>query len=462
VSGNCRLDEGDKQRGLIFTHFLIHDTDYLFKYTLRERAKKIEEKSRLYAGLAHIMRRDGLWMISLVRFSILPGHITTCIQSTIGISVWIFGIACAISLPKQLAIVYLGVLFGESHKLPAEDSAEGTYSDGSSSDTTHKIVSWTVLCVTGFLTVVAMYVIWFRMWQEEKRIKGENQESGNMSSESKEELILDEGSMRYTLPYMYDPASAESIKRGRAPSYASTSTTAPTIHAQSGRPKMGRSRSSTLGSLAFSNNSLPYLPYTPMLDVHTGNFPIPARNLPSPVPSTVVTFPSATLQEEEDDIQVYGQDSYIEMRTVSPRSDASSSYMQLSSRASTPANSDLSVRARHLRLARSSSNMLLPSSAMHTSTSSTYSPTPSMMNEEIALMPRAASPVGRPRAGSRASSFVNTPTTVSLDSRSSSPGVVSVKDLAEEETILSTTVKAHPLAGSPLESPASPVDDVRQ
>lgn len=50
---------------------------YLFKYFFREKAKKIEMKSYMYASLADIMRRDGLWMVSLVRFSAIPGHITT-------------------------------------------------------------------------------------------------------------------------------------------------------------------------------------------------------------------------------------------------------------------------------------------------------------------------------------------------------------------------------------------------
>lgn len=115
-------------------------TDYLFKYMLRERAKKFEEKSRLYAGLAHVMRRDGLWMITLVRWSYLPGHLVTCIQSTIGISVWIFGIACAISLPKQLALVYLGVLFGDTHKLDNEGKTESQIREEAESNTRHKVV----------------------------------------------------------------------------------------------------------------------------------------------------------------------------------------------------------------------------------------------------------------------------------------------------------------------------------
>lgn len=56
---------------------------------------------------------DSTLSIILVRFSAVPGHVTTAIQSTIGMSVWIYSVAAIVSLPKQFALVYLGV--GESY-----------------------------------------------------------------------------------------------------------------------------------------------------------------------------------------------------------------------------------------------------------------------------------------------------------------------------------------------------------
>lgn len=98
------------------------------------RSHRVEEKSVFYACLARLMREGGLWIITVVRFSALPGefwrsstptsltssrsletgHVVTAIQSTVGMSIWIYSIAVAISLPKQLAVVYLGVMFGET------------------------------------------------------------------------------------------------------------------------------------------------------------------------------------------------------------------------------------------------------------------------------------------------------------------------------------------------------------
>lgn len=319
---------------------------------LRERAKKFEEKSRLYAGLAHVMRRDGLWMITLVRWSYLPGHLVTCIQSTIGISVWIFGIACAISLPKQLALVYLGVLFGDSHKLDNEGKSDSQLREEAASNKTHKIVSWTVLCITGFLSVVAMYIIWFRMWQEEKRIAAlaPSTTSSSIRSESKEELNEMETGRQYTLPYIHCPSS-DNMNRDRSTSHASTSTSPPTIHTAPGRPRLGRSRSSTLTSLMASNNSLPYLPYTPMLDVNTSSFPLQNRNSPSPVPSAMVAMPSP-MHEEQDPFMTEGS-------SASLRSQNSYGHLNGSSTASSLANSDINMRPKHVRLARSTSNAVL-------------------------------------------------------------------------------------------------------
>lgn len=293
-------------------------------------------------------------MISLVRFSILPGHLTTCIQSTIGISVWIFGIACAISLPKQLAVVYLGVLFGQSHKLAEEGKARSGFDDEAASNATHKVVSWTVLCVTGFLTVVAMYIIWFRMWQEEKKAAALALTStpSSLVSESKEELTELENGLQYTLPYLHTATSDAQNRRGSS-SHASTSGTLPAIHT-AGRPQKGRSRSSTLTSFALSNNSLPYLPYTPMLDVQASNFPTQNHREPSPMPSAALPFPSDLSSED-------GRDLLDDDRsTVSSGVDQPYVHIHGStSQDPTAASSEISVRARRIRLHRSTSNLLI-------------------------------------------------------------------------------------------------------
>ena len=70
-------------------------------------------------------------MLCLVRFSAMPGHITTAIQSCIGISIWLYGVgastrwssaadlsACFLTLPKQFSLVYIGKIFGDITLLP--------------------------------------------------------------------------------------------------------------------------------------------------------------------------------------------------------------------------------------------------------------------------------------------------------------------------------------------------------
>ena len=77
------------------------------------------------------MREGGLYMLCLVRFSAMPGHITTAIQSCIGISIWLYGVgastrwssaadlsACFLTLPKQFSLVYIGKIFGDITLLP--------------------------------------------------------------------------------------------------------------------------------------------------------------------------------------------------------------------------------------------------------------------------------------------------------------------------------------------------------
>ena len=84
---------------------------------------RIETKHVAYSCLAKMMREGGLGIIILgdlrrsevlcllltlgllaVRFSAVPGHVTTAIQSTVGLSVWIYG-AYLLPLPGPIIAV---------------------------------------------------------------------------------------------------------------------------------------------------------------------------------------------------------------------------------------------------------------------------------------------------------------------------------------------------------------------
>lgn len=82
-----------------------------------------------YGCLARVVREGGFRIALIARFSAIPGHcvysfrlsedmhplrsyfsVTTAVFATCGMSVWIFALAAFLSLPKQFAIVYIGVI----------------------------------------------------------------------------------------------------------------------------------------------------------------------------------------------------------------------------------------------------------------------------------------------------------------------------------------------------------------
>ncbi|KAM0789238.1 hypothetical protein ACM66B_000081 [Microbotryomycetes sp. NB124-2] len=123
----------------------------MFKYFFSAKAAKIEQKSIFYACVARMMREGGLWILVVVRFSAIPGHVVTAMQSTIGVGILKYALAVVITLPKQLAIVYLGVMFGET------DATE----DQATVDKQRKI-SLSVLFLTALMTVLALYIVYMR------------------------------------------------------------------------------------------------------------------------------------------------------------------------------------------------------------------------------------------------------------------------------------------------------------
>lgn len=121
---------------------------FLFKYLLTKKAQEVEQKSIFYACLARMQREGGIVIISVVRFSIIPGHVVTAIQSCSGMSWWKYSIAVIISLPKQLAVVWLGELFGETGNGAAQKQS--------------RIISLTVFFVTALMSILALYSIYMR------------------------------------------------------------------------------------------------------------------------------------------------------------------------------------------------------------------------------------------------------------------------------------------------------------
>ncbi|KAJ7641553.1 hypothetical protein FB45DRAFT_359336 [Roridomyces roridus] len=83
-------------------------TFFVFKYACSPRARKAEATNMSYATLAHVVRSGGLPIAIVIRFSALPAHLSTAVFATCGMQFWVFLVAAVVSLPKQLAVVYIG------------------------------------------------------------------------------------------------------------------------------------------------------------------------------------------------------------------------------------------------------------------------------------------------------------------------------------------------------------------
>ncbi|KZP17652.1 hypothetical protein FIBSPDRAFT_22733 [Athelia psychrophila] len=81
---------------------------FVFKYACRARTTKIRETNVRYACLAQVLKEGGLWIAIIARFSIIPTH---SLFATCGMSLPTFIISALVSMPKQLATVYIGAAF---------------------------------------------------------------------------------------------------------------------------------------------------------------------------------------------------------------------------------------------------------------------------------------------------------------------------------------------------------------
>ena len=55
-------------------------------------------------------------MVLIIRFSIIPSHFSTAVFSTCNVKFWSFAIATFLTLPKQIILVYVGVLLVQETK----------------------------------------------------------------------------------------------------------------------------------------------------------------------------------------------------------------------------------------------------------------------------------------------------------------------------------------------------------
>lgn len=85
-------------------------TWYAFKYTFRSKALKLERTNLNYGAMARLTRDGGFFIVLIIRLSAIPAHFSTAVFSTCDVKFWHFVVATFLSLPKQIFLVYLGVL----------------------------------------------------------------------------------------------------------------------------------------------------------------------------------------------------------------------------------------------------------------------------------------------------------------------------------------------------------------
>ncbi|KAI8941725.1 Tlg2-vesicle protein [Plenodomus lindquistii] len=85
-------------------------TWFAFKHLFRRKAYKMERSNLNYGAMARLTRDGGFFIVLIIRLSAVPAHFSTAVFSTCDVKFWHFVVATFASLPKQIFLVYLGVL----------------------------------------------------------------------------------------------------------------------------------------------------------------------------------------------------------------------------------------------------------------------------------------------------------------------------------------------------------------
>ncbi|KAH9953434.1 hypothetical protein BGW80DRAFT_1259328 [Lactifluus volemus] len=104
---------------------------YAFKYCCHTRGDKLEKTNLQYGCLAHVVREGGIKIALVARFSAIPGH-------------------SFLSLPKQFATVYIGVII------------EGSTKQGTASS---RAASYSLVALTTIVTIAAAWYIYRKLNQ---------------------------------------------------------------------------------------------------------------------------------------------------------------------------------------------------------------------------------------------------------------------------------------------------------
>lgn len=111
----------------------------------------------------------------LIRLSAIPSHFSTAVFATCGVNFWYFLLATFLTLPKQVTVVYLGVLLVQT-----EAQKDST-------------VNNIILLVTASITIIAGVYIYRKMSRTKKILIAE-QETRMLDRQAKQEAMITEDS----------------------------------------------------------------------------------------------------------------------------------------------------------------------------------------------------------------------------------------------------------------------------
>ncbi|KAH7125541.1 snare associated Golgi protein-domain-containing protein [Dendryphion nanum] len=179
-------------------------TWFAFKYTLRRKAIKLERTNLNYGALARLTRDGGFLIVLIIRFSAIPSHFSTAVFSTCDVKFWHFLVSTFLSLPKQIFLVYLGVLLVQEKK----DN-----------------MTQTIMFVSVFVvTIIMAGWIWWKM-KGIKQILLEEQEArkqANLAAKEKQGLDDADGTWSVAMDRRYDEPPSNPLEppnRAFQPSY---------------------------------------------------------------------------------------------------------------------------------------------------------------------------------------------------------------------------------------------------
>lgn len=146
-------------------------TWFAFKHLFRHRALKLERTNLNYGAMARLTRDGCFFIVLIIRLSAIPAHFSTAVFSTCDVKFWHFVVATLLSLPKQIFLVYLGVLL-------VQDSNDNLIK--------------TVMFGAVFLITIAMGVwIWIKMAKIKKVLLEEQEQRRVKRVESQVQIVPD-------------------------------------------------------------------------------------------------------------------------------------------------------------------------------------------------------------------------------------------------------------------------------